>query len=54
LREFEDSEWIVGQIEHVAKRMRGSEFTATVGRDCDRCDARLCCPLVPDGRQVTT
>ncbi|MDT4936777.1 MAG: hypothetical protein QOG80_448 [Pseudonocardiales bacterium] len=54
LREFEDSEWIVGQVEHVAKRMRGSEFTATVGRDCDRCDARLCCPLVPDGRQVTT
>ena len=51
----DDSSWIADHVANVAKRMRGSEFTATfLGRDCERCDARTCCPLVPDGRQVTT
>jgi superfamily I DNA/RNA helicase/RecB family exonuclease len=49
----DDPGWIEAEIAVVAQRLRGSEFTATAGRDCRICDLKKCCPLQPEGRQVT-
>lgn len=54
LADAEDPDWIGTQVAHVAQRMRGSTFSATVSADCTRCDVRTSCPLQSDGRQVTT
>jgi superfamily I DNA/RNA helicase/RecB family exonuclease len=50
----EDPEWIGREIARVAQRLRGTEFTATVNSLCGHCDLKNCCPLYPEGRQVTT
>ncbi|MFN2560924.1 MAG: ATP-dependent helicase [Jatrophihabitans sp.] len=53
LSDAEDPDWITRQVDHVAGRMRGSEFTARVNSYCGNCDLQKCCPL-QSGRQVTT
>jgi superfamily I DNA/RNA helicase/RecB family exonuclease len=54
LAESDDPAWIRTEVERVAERMRGTQFSATVQTLCGHCDLKLCCPLYPDGRQVTT
>jgi len=54
LTEMDDSSWIDTAVAHVAARNRGSEFTATANSYCGNCDLRTCCPLYPEGRQVTS
>ena len=54
LSEQDDPRWIAEHIDHVAARMRGSEFSATVNPYCGDCDLKGCCPLMTEGRQVTT
>ena len=54
LSEAEDPTWILAAVAHVAERSRGSEFTAQVSTFCGHCDLKKCCPLYPEGRQVTT
>jgi ATP-dependent exoDNAse (exonuclease V) beta subunit len=53
LSEADDPQWISREIEYVAARMRGSEFTARVNSYCGNCDLQKCCPLQA-GRQVTS
>jgi RecB family exonuclease len=54
LPEIDDPAWIGVEIARIAERLRGPEFTAMVHSGCGHCDVRSCCPLYPDGRQVTT
>jgi hypothetical protein len=54
LAESEDPDWIVREIARIAARLRGREFTALVNPGCGHCDLQHCCPLVPNGRQVTS
>jgi superfamily I DNA/RNA helicase/RecB family exonuclease len=49
-----DPDWITRDIAHVAARMRGSEFTAMLNSFCGHCGLRRCCPLLTEGRQVTS
>ncbi len=53
LAEADDPTWIEAEIGAVADLLHGSEFSATVGPDCRNCALKKCCPLQPDGRQVT-
>jgi superfamily I DNA/RNA helicase/RecB family exonuclease len=53
LAESDDPSWIEGTVAYVAARMRGSEFSAQVNSFCGNCDLKKCCPLFPEGRQVT-
>ncbi|MDT4931793.1 MAG: hypothetical protein QOF92_4660 [Pseudonocardiales bacterium] len=53
LGDSDDAGWIDVAVAEVAERLRGSEFTARVGGDCRICDLKKCCPLQPEGRQVT-
>ena len=53
LSEAEDPTWILAAVAHVAERSRGHEFTAQVSSFCGHCDLKKCCPLYPEGRQVT-
>jgi RecB family exonuclease len=53
LADAEEPEWINGEINYVAGRLRGSEFTARVNQACGYCDLQKCCPLQA-GRQVTS
>ncbi len=53
LADADDPAWIEDRVAEVAARLRGSEFTARVGPDCRNCELKKCCPLQPDGRQVT-
>jgi RecB family exonuclease len=53
LSEQDDPAWIEDGIAHVAERMRGGEFTATVNQLCERCPVRGSCPAVEAGRPVT-
>jgi RecB family exonuclease len=48
----EDPEWIRREVDYVATRMRGGEFTARVNSYCGNCDLQKCCPL-QTGRPVT-
>lgn len=41
-------------IRSAATAATGPEFTAREGADCARCPAVRCCPLQPQGRQVTS
>ena len=50
----QDPEWIAREIARLAQRLRGNEFSATINTLCGNCDLKRCCPLYPDGRQVTT
>jgi RecB family exonuclease len=52
LAEADDPDWIVREVDYVAARMRGSEFTARVNSYCGGCDLQKCCPL-QSGLQVT-
>ena len=52
LAESDDPQWPRRAVEHVAERMRGAEFTATLNNRCQLCDVRACCPLQVQGRQV--
>ncbi|WP_338179835.1 ATP-dependent DNA helicase [Jatrophihabitans sp.] len=54
LAEADDPEWIGREVARVAERLRGNEFSATVNSLCGHCDLQHCCPLYPEGRQVTT
>jgi RecB family exonuclease len=49
----DDPEWIQRELDYVAARMRGSQFSATVNGYCGNCDVAACCPLQPTGKQVT-
>jgi hypothetical protein len=53
LAEADDPEWIAREVQYVAGRMRGSEFTARVNTYCGNCDLQICCPLFT-GRQVVS
>ncbi len=53
LAESDDPGWIRREVDYVAARMRGGEFTARVNSYCGHCDLQKCCPL-QSGRQVTT
>ena len=53
LADAADPTWIRDRVAHVAGRLRGAEFTATVNSYCGNCDLQACCPL-QSGRQVTT
>ncbi|MEP6599364.1 MAG: ATP-dependent DNA helicase [Actinomycetota bacterium] len=54
LSEHHDPTWMTQHIEYVAARMRGGAFRATVNSLCKNCDLRSSCPIVEDGRQVTS
>jgi RecB family exonuclease len=54
LAEADDPSWIRTEVARVAGRLRGSEFSATVHPGCGHCALTACCPLYPDGRQVTS
>jgi RecB family exonuclease len=54
LAESDDPTWIAAEVARVAARYRGSEFTALVSTGCGHCDLKKCCPLYPEGRQVTS
>ena len=49
---LEDAQWVRDNVVHVARRMRGNEFTARVNSYCGGCDLQKSCPLHA-GRQVT-
>jgi superfamily I DNA/RNA helicase/RecB family exonuclease len=53
LADADDPHWVAERVDYVAARMRGSAFTAIVNRHCGNCDVAACCPLQPNGRQVT-
>jgi RecB family exonuclease len=53
LADAADPSWIRERVDHVAARMRGSRFSATVNSYCGNCDLQKCCPLQA-GRQATT
>jgi RecB family exonuclease len=52
LAECDDPEWVNRELDYVAARLRGSEFTARVNSYCGGCDLQKCCPL-QSGLQVT-
>ena len=54
LTEMDDPSWISDEVSRVATRYRGAEFTALVSTGCGHCDLKKCCPLYPEGRQVTS
>jgi RecB family exonuclease len=39
-------------VRNAAASAAGPDYQAQEGPDCDRCPARGCCPLRPEGRQV--
>jgi superfamily I DNA/RNA helicase/RecB family exonuclease len=49
----EDAAWMAETVARIAGRMQGTEFTAVAATDCNRCEARLCCPIQTEGKQVT-
>jgi superfamily I DNA/RNA helicase/RecB family exonuclease len=53
LAEAENPQWIDEQVQYVAARMRGAQFTAVINRHCGNCDVASCCPLQAGGRQLT-
>ncbi|MGH8862934.1 MAG: PD-(D/E)XK nuclease family protein, partial [Jatrophihabitantaceae bacterium] len=54
LTEADDPSWIGDEVARVAARLRGHEFTAQINSYCGHCDLKVCCPLFPEGRQVTS
>ncbi len=54
LAQADDPQWARAAVDHVAQRMRGSEFTAQLNNRCQICDVRSCCPLQVQGRQVVS
>jgi RecB family exonuclease len=54
LAEAEDPDWIAAEVGRIAARYRGARFSAQAGKICGNCDLKKCCPLYPEGRQVTS
>jgi superfamily I DNA/RNA helicase/RecB family exonuclease len=54
LAEAEDPNWIATEVGRIATRYRGAQFSAQAGKICGNCDLKKCCPLYPEGRQVTS
>jgi hypothetical protein len=54
LADAEDPKWIVAEVGRIAARYRGARFSAMANPACGYCDLRKCCPLFPEGRQVTS
>ena len=48
-----DPDWAAGLVETVAEGMSGPVFGATANPGCRVCPVRSCCPVHPDGGQVT-
>jgi superfamily I DNA/RNA helicase/RecB family exonuclease len=48
-----DPDWAAGLVETVAAGMAGPVFGATANPGCRVCPVRSCCPVHPDGGQVT-
>ncbi|MQA60113.1 MAG: AAA family ATPase [Actinophytocola sp.] len=46
-------QWL-GTVRRAAVASVGPEYVAQEGPDCGRCPSRGCCPLQPEGRQVTS
>lgn len=53
LDEVARKEWL-DRVRAAATSGLGPDYTAQASSDCDRCPARGCCPLRPEGRQVTS
>ncbi|WP_375499684.1 ATP-dependent helicase [uncultured Jatrophihabitans sp.] len=53
LAESDEPDWIEAKVADVADVLHGVDFSATSGPDCRHCALRKCCPLQPEGRQVT-
>jgi len=49
LPEQDDPRWAHELVEQVADGMGAATFVATVGKRCDTCPVRRCCPLQPEG-----
>jgi RecB family exonuclease len=54
LAEADDPDWIGAEVARIAARYREARFSAHVGKACGNCDLKKCCPLYPEGRQVTS
>jgi superfamily I DNA/RNA helicase/RecB family exonuclease len=54
LSDAEDPGWIGVEVALIAARYREGRFSAQVGKTCGNCDLKKCCPLYPEGRQVTS
>ncbi len=52
LADSTDPRWARAVVDHMAARMRGGQFLATVNGRCQICDVRTSCPVQPPGRQV--
>ncbi|HEY9242034.1 MAG TPA: PD-(D/E)XK nuclease family protein, partial [Streptosporangiaceae bacterium] len=48
-----DPDWAASLVETVAQGMSGPVFGATANPGCRVCPVRACCPVHPDGGQVT-
>ena len=48
-----DPGWAASLVETVAEGMTGPVFGATANPGCRVCPVRSCCPVHPDGGQVT-
>jgi len=46
-------EWLA-EVQAAAMDTLGPGYLARESADCGRCPARACCPLQPEGRQVTS
>lgn len=53
LDETARKEWL-DRVRDAAESSIGPLYVARASSDCDRCPARPCCPLQPEGRQVTS
>jgi superfamily I DNA/RNA helicase/RecB family exonuclease len=49
-----DPDWAAGLVETVAAGMSGPVYGATANPGCRVCPVRSCCPVHPDGGQVTS
>ncbi|TWP33761.1 ATP-dependent helicase [Leekyejoonella antrihumi] len=49
LAEQDDPRWAHALVEQVAEGMGAATFVATIGKRCDTCSVRRCCPLQPEG-----
>jgi superfamily I DNA/RNA helicase/RecB family exonuclease len=54
LEDSDDPDWIAAEVARIAARYREARFSAQVGKICGNCDLKKCCPLYPEGRQVTS
>ena len=48
-----DPDWVGNLLAAVVDGMSAARFAATIGDHCHACPVRSCCPLQPEGAQVT-